>query len=432
MNIALDGAPALAPLSPTPTPSPRSSATSHPTAQAWQQALGDHLAWRGGVDAQLEQLLAQAPSNVMARVLQAWRLVCCRDPRRVRQALDILARVAGQHADRHEQAHLAAIAAAAAGDVAQATALLDQVLAHDPRDLLALSVANTFDHYAGDAHRMRTRVEALLPAWREDDTGFQVVLALHAFALEECGAYEPAERAARAALARDPLDVRAHHVMAHLFEMTGRAEAGLRWFEERSVHHRIDRHLTPHCRWHLALFHLVLGHTRQALAVYDDLAAAPGGVADLIDAAALLWRLQLHGVDIGQRARRLAAAWAPHAEDGFSTFNDLHAMLAFVAARDWTLTRRLEAALVARQATQARYGQTTRAVGLQICRALLAFGRGRHALAIAWLGSLASQSRCIGGSHAQRDVLRLTLQQAVERLRKPALTRSPPVLAAAA
>ena len=40
--------------------------------------------------------------------------------------------------------------------------------------------------------------------------------------------------AARAALALDPLDARAHHVMAHVFEMTDRADAGVRWLSEHA------------------------------------------------------------------------------------------------------------------------------------------------------------------------------------------------------
>ena len=51
------------------------------------------------------------------------------------------------------------------------------------------------------------------------------------------------------------------------------------------------------------------------------------------------------------------------------------------------------------------------------CRALVAFGRGDDGLAVSLLAALPPQARRLGGSHAQRDVLPLTLQRAVERLR---------------
>ena len=79
-------------------------------------------------------------------------------------------------------------------------------------------------------------------------------------------------------------------------------------------------------------------------------AAQAEGIADLIDGAALLWRLQLEGgTNLRTRWTELAAAWSPHINDGFCSFNDIHAMLAFVGARDWQRALRLERALAAAQ-----------------------------------------------------------------------------------
>jgi hypothetical protein len=57
---------------------------------------------------------------------------------------------------------------------------------------------------------------------------------MYAFSLVECGDYALAEQSALGALAANPSDARAHHVMAHVFEMTGRADAGVRWMETRA------------------------------------------------------------------------------------------------------------------------------------------------------------------------------------------------------
>ena len=239
----------------------------------------------------------------MAHVLQAYQFVCSRDPRRIRLARPLLVRAASLPANERERLHLGAIAAAAAGDYELATARLDELLRRHPRDALALQVANTFDYFTGEATRMLDRVEAVLPAWSSDLPGYHTVLVTHAFALEECGEYERAEHAARAALALNPLDVRAHHVMAHVFEMTDRADAGLRWMNEQIARFGVDRFFTTHCWWHLALFHLTQGQTDRALTLYDNFIRADhsADIADLIDAAALLWRIRLRGVDIGAR-----------------------------------------------------------------------------------------------------------------------------------
>ena len=93
-------------------------------------------------------------------------------------------------------------------------------------------------------------------------------------------------------------------------------------------------------------------------------------------------------------------------------------MLALVGARDWKAAGRLEGALSRRQALNTRYGITTRLVGLPACRALVAFGRRDYARATKLLVAIPSVARKIGGSHAQRDLLYLTLLEAVRRQRR--------------
>jgi hypothetical protein len=50
---------------------------------------------------------------------------------------------------------------------------------------------------------------------------------------------------------------------------------------------------------------------------------------------------------------------------------------------------------------------------------LIAFGRGNDTLAINLLASLPALAHRLGGSHAQRDVLHLTLLKAIGRIRQP-------------
>jgi hypothetical protein len=140
-------------------------------------------------------------------------------------------------------------------------------------------------------------------------------------------------------------------------------------------------------------------------------------VADLIDASALLWRVSLQGGNPGERWSDLAASWAPRLTDGFCTFTDLHAMMAFVGARDRDLAARLMCELDQRRFAPTRHGETTRLIGLPACHALLAFGRSDFATTIGILGRLPPIAHRLGGSHAQRDVIHLTLRSAVERSR---------------
>ncbi|MBB3176192.1 tetratricopeptide repeat protein [Variovorax sp. Sphag1AA] len=385
---------------------------------AYERALTAFQGWRTGADAELEIALAEAPAFVMAHVLRAYQLICSRDPRQVRQAHSALARATALESNGRERMHLAAIATVLADDYEGAKVRLGELLDEHPRDALALQVAHAFDHVTGDEERMRDRVSSVLPAWSRDLPGYHTILSMHAFSLEESGEYARAQDVALSALELDPHDARAHHAMAHIFEMTEQPDAGVRWMRRHIAAWSEGTIVATHCWWHLALFHLARAEWGHALALYDQRVRAGHStqIADLIDAAALLWRLDLHCADLGMRWAELAAAWASHIDDGFCSFNDLHAALAFVGAHEWGLARRLETSLIDAQSKPTRHGSATRELGLASCRAMMAFGRGDDTLAVTLLASLPALAHRLGGSHAQRDVLHLTLREAVERI----------------
>jgi len=389
--------------------------------RAYERAMAAFQGWRGGAGEHLEQALQHAPGFVMAHVMQAYLAVSSRDPRRVRTARPILARAAALRANARERMHLAAIGAVLADDYEGARATLGELLRWQPLDALALQVVHSFDHLAGDTLGMSARVAAVLPAWSRDMPGYHAVLSMHAFGLGECGDYALAEQAARDALTLNPADARAHHAMAHVFEMSGRPDDGIRWMREHLGFWSGDTLVATHCWWHLALFHLSRGDVDGALQLYDERVRADrsAAIADLIDASALLWRARLQGASVGARWAELADAWDAYIDDGFCSFSDLHAMLAFVGAGDRARARRLERALAARQSLPTRHGQTTRQLGLPACRALMSFGLGDHATAVRLLAHLSPCADGLGGSYAQRDVLHLTLLRSIEHIRRP-------------
>jgi tetratricopeptide (TPR) repeat protein len=393
---------------------------------AFEQALAGFRAWRGDPLNDAQAVTEIAPAFVMAHVLQAYVLLCTRDPAKVRAAAPIHARAAGLRAGRRERLHLAAIHATLLDDYPRARAILAELLHAHPRDVLALQVAHAFDYLSGDTAALLGQVAAVARAWSPELPGYHAVLAMQAFALAEAGDWTHAEARALEALVLEPRDVRAHHALAHAFEMAGRPDDGLRWLGAHAADWAGDTFVDTHCHWHMALYHLQRGAPDAALRLYDRHIAshAPRAVADLLDASSLLWRMTLLGADVGERWLALAAAWAPHLADGFCTFNDLHAMMAFVGARDWRLTGRLLRELGRRQLLPTRHGLTTRLVGLPACRGLLAFGVGDHEGAVRQLDRIPPLAQRLGGSHAQRGVLDLTLRAAQLRGRgRPALVQ---------
>jgi tetratricopeptide (TPR) repeat protein len=396
----------------------------------FETAFAACQSWRNGAEIALADALREAPDFTMAHVLEAYLFLCSRDPVRVRSAVPAHARAAALPANERERTHIAAIGAVLADDYDRASKLLGELLHQYPRDALALQVAHMIDYLGGDVARLARRVAEVLPAWSSELPGYHAILAMHAFGLEEAGEYERAELAAGAALELDPANARAHHVMAHVFEMTERPGAGVRWMSAHAAHWSAGTIVATHCWWHLSLFHLAQGATGRALEIYDRRIRAGGStaIADLIDASALLWRIELQAGATNARWADLADGWAPRIDDRFCSFNDLHAMPAFVGAGDWERAHHFERVLAQCQSQPTRHGRMTREIGLPACRALMAFGRGDNTLALTLLASLPALAHRLGGSHAQRDVLNLTMLEAIERLRRPARARRVPPL----
>jgi len=389
---------------------------------AFERALDAHLSWRSGAAAHLEQAVQAAPEFIMAHVLRAYFNLCSRDPAVVRQAHAAYETAASLPATPRERLHVAAMGAVLADDFESVKTIVETLLKEYPRDVLGLQIGHALDYLTGDIEGMGARITGVLPAWSKDAPGYHAVLAMQAFSLVEAAQYAWAADRGLRALELDPWDARAHHALTHVYEMTGNPAAGMRWMDQRRVYWAADTVAATHLWWHWGLFHLAVEQIPSALVIYDEhVRNRPSGeIADMIDASALLWRIELLGGETGQRWIELAAAWEARIEDGYCTFNDVHAMLALVGARDWRGARRLESALARSQSRSTRYGEMTRVIGLPVGRALIAFGRGDYARATQALGLLPASAQRMGGSHAQRDLLYLTRLEAARRLSRSA------------
>ena len=147
------------------------------------------------------------------------------------------------------------------------------------------------------------------------------------------------------------------------------------------------------------------------------LAAAHGMAMSRLDATALLWRLRLEGADVGDRFEKVADAWsdALEGEGGYYAFNDFHAAMSFAATGREAATVRLRAAMEKAAWEDSPNGEMTRVVGIDAAEGLVAFGEGDYARAIEKIAAVRDVASRFGGSHAQRDILTLTLIEAARR-----------------
>ncbi len=332
----------------------------------------------------------------------------------------------GGRANERERMHAAAGRAWLGGDFARSLRLYGDIVVEYPRDLIAVQVAHVGDFFLGQSTLLRDRMAQVLPHWSDDVPGYGYVLGMYAFGLEETANYAGAEAKGRRALELNARDPWAVHAVAHVMEMQGRLRDGIDWLTTRQADWSVDNGLAYHNWWHLGLFHLDLGDSARAVELYDT-CIRPGqsSVAlEMVDASAMLWRLMLRGVDVGARWQPLADSWWPLATEGFYAFNDAHAVMALVGAGRWNEVDDVLGALERAASEPGTNATMSREVGLPVARAFASFGQGRYEAAIDDLLPVRAHANRFGGSHAQRDIVHLTLIESALRAGRASLARA--------
>ena len=390
------------------------SSSNRAALDGFETAVAELNAYVGDPLATINGVIEADPSFVLGPILKAHILSLSTERaaepelRRTVEAAEAL----DHNANARERGHIRAVRVWLDGQYHEMPNLLEKVLIDHPRDLLALQIAHIGDFFVGDALNLRDRIARVLPAWDERVPGYGYALSMHAFGLEEMGDYGAAEAAAKRAIALNPKDAWGIHAFAHVCEMQARHADGIAWLESREKDWAAGNFFQIHNWWHLALYYLDRGDVAKVLALYDGpIRSGHSKIAlDMLDAAALLWRLHLLDVDCGARWDELTTLYSPLTDDAYYAFNDMHAMMCFTATG-----RAAEAAklLGAQETLASEWSGTnammTREIGLPVCQAIHAFGHGDYATTVDLLLSPRTKANRFGGSHAQRDVLTQTL-----------------------
>lgn len=384
---------------------------------AYEQAARELRCLVGDPVGSADRALAAAPGMPMAHLLKAWLFLLGTEPAGPAMAQAACEAAAALTMNDGERAHLHAATLLAQGRWHAAARALEDRSLQAPCDLVALQVGHQVDFFIGDSRMLRDRIARALPHWQRGMPGQHAVLGMHAFGLEETGDYAQAERQGRLSVELEPHDSWGWHAVAHVHEMRNDARAGIAWLAPNAPTWSDGSFLAVHNWWHLALFHLEQDDTAEVLRLYDAAIGGPGSciVLELIDQSALLWRLLLRGVQVGDRWAALADRWSGVGGAGGYAFNDCHAMMAFVGAGR---TDAQQALLDAQRETMAGTSDNagfTRDVGWAATVALQAFGAGDYARCTELLRPVRHRAHRFGGSHAQRDLLDLTLVEAALR-----------------
>ncbi len=386
------------------------------------------LGQRGDTGALLAAALAEDPDHIAAHCLAGFaQFLAARRPLIAAAGSSLAAARATATSRAPTRTETALIAALSAwhddGDMPRCAALLDAALARTPCDALVLRLSHAVHFMLGDAAAMRRAVTAALPAWDPSMPAYPYILGCHAFALGETGELALAERTGRLAVAMQPRDLWGIHAVTHAMGGLGRPRDGIDWIIRREPHLTDPGSFVRHIHWHRALCHLRLGAPDAALDLYDRLVfpTTSQEVRDILNAASLLWRIEAAGLPAGAaRWNTLADIAATRVGDHAWAFADLHYVLCLAAAGRADALAAMLAGIAARanaeEDTQARVYAD---VGLTAARGIASLLGGAPAEAADLFAQAAPGLPRVGGSNAQRDLLRQMRRQAECRAAHP-------------
>lgn len=380
------------------------TAASGEAAHAFDETVWAYVGFSREPGVPLKRALQADPAMPMALCLQGYFMHLMGLPALVGKARSAhQAALTSVETTSREKSHIAALGAWCDGELERTCEILDGILKEHPRDFLALKLANYLYFYMGDSANVRDGPARALPHWDEGTPGYGHLLALHAFGLEETGDYAAAERAGRRATEINPSDPWAVHAVAHVMEMQERATEGAAWIETLALHWDTANFFRFHLWWHLALMHWGAGRLDEALRLYDARVWADGSSENLslCNDISLLARLELAGVDVGDRWDAAAKVVRDQAGGSVMAFVDAHYSLALGSVPS-----------LEKHGTTARVHST---VGRAVCDGVVAWRAKDYARAADLLGPVRGDFRSLGGSHAQRDLFVLTLLDAAIR-----------------
>lgn len=377
---------------------------------AWNDMLEAVMAHAATAPQCLARALGADPGFALAHAVKGLMLLSLARAELLGPARDCLASARSaarlRAVTRREQMVIEALALWLDEAPRKAAERLEAILLVHAHDALALKLSHGIRFMLGDQREMLATLHRFAPGYDDSHSLAGYVAGCYAFALEERGFYADAERTGRRAVALSPRDAWGRHAVAHVLEMTGRAEEGIAWLaDSRSIAHA--NNLRFHIFWHLALFRLERGDVAEVLRLYDEeiRADATDDYRDIANAASLLARLERAGIAIGDRWEELAAKAEGRVDDRRLVFADLHYVLSLLGAGHRDAAERI-AQNLARDALGGAGTERTEAArsGALAAQGLIAFAEGDNATAARLFGAARGGLLAIGGSHAQRDL----------------------------
>jgi tetratricopeptide (TPR) repeat protein len=290
-----------------------------------------------------------------------------------------------------------------AGDIPAVQAIGQEIVTQFPRDLASVKLHQYFSFNRGDAAQMLA-IAQQAEAANLDSPHLHGMLA---FGYEQMHQLDAAEREARRALELKQKEPWAQHALAHVMLSTGRVREGIDFLgEAQRTWTDLNSFMYTHNWWHKALFHISAGDSAAVFDAYDNhvWGIEPSYSQDQVGAVSLLARMEIAGLDVGNRWQQLAEYLRPRARDTIQPFLTLQYLYGLGRA-DFAEADQLMQAIEDKAQTSDAFDRLVwRDVALPAAHGVLAHARRNWADAARYLTIANPRMTEIGGSHAQRDL----------------------------
>ena len=313
------------------------------------------------------------------------------------------ARAAARGSNAREGLMLSQLERWVAGDIRAVQTLGEEIVARFPLDLASVKLHQYFSFNRGDAAAMLAIARRAENANRDNP----YIHGMLAFGYEQTHQLDLAERSARQALEIKQKEPWAQHALAHVMLSTGRVREGVEFLAAaQATWTDLNSFMYTHNWWHKALFHISMGDTTAVFDAYDNhvWGIEPSYSQDQIGAVSLLARMEIAGLDVGDRWVQVAEYLRSRATDTLQPFLSLQYLYGLARA-DFAEADRLMAAVEEKAASSTSFDRLVwREVVLPAARGVFAHARRNWDDAARYLTIANPRLSEIGGSHAQRDL----------------------------
>ena len=335
-----------------------------------------------------------------------------------------------ERANEREKHYFLATEAWAFKEIDLAVSYCDQIVEAFPQDIFAVQRSQYHYFYLGDKHNLVNVGEKALFSHADN----HYLLGMLAFGLEQCRFLASAEKIARQAvemsLESGNPDPWAVHAVAHVMETQNRHEEGIHYLESLAyTWENCNSMLYTHNYWHIALFYLAKGNIGKVLSLYDRQVwgkAQKESPKDQVGAISLLLRLELLGINVGDRWEKVSAYLLPRLHEHALPFQDLHYIYALARAGKRMLAQEmLESMEDYANNIKPTLSRAWTEIALPAAKGAISHAIGDWKTTEKLFKPILPNLYQIGGSHAQRDLFQKIYANACQKsLEKNKKTRS--------